>query len=306
MRRLFIQWLVAATTALVPWLAWAGNQETAEQIATSLRSSGQLSDYKIAVKYQDGTVWLQGRVNDQDQLSRALKLVFQDPRVSRVVNNLSIGASGTPATASQSATAAPGKKAEGGFTGTMNKVGSSVAALNPLRGLDDGQNGQSAAGRAQRISAADPAAGRRVAYSNAKGNPQWLPVAAMQPAGPAPVVPAAPIPAAAPEAIPPGAIPVMQGGAPLPMYASNGGGGPAPVRYDQPAMPNYAWPSYAAYPNYAALTYPKQYSPTAWPYIGPFYPYPQVPLGWRKVKLEWDDGWWFLDFSDKPCCAWWR
>ena len=61
--------------------------------------------------------------------------------------------------------------------------------------------------------------------------------------------------------------------------------GAAPARYDQPYMPNYAWPSYAAYPNYAAVTYPKQYSPTAWPYIGPFYPYPQVPLGWRKVTL---------------------
>ena len=39
------------------------------------------------------------------------------------------------------------------------------------------------------------------------------------------------------------------------------------------------------------------YSPTAWPFIGPFYPYPQVPLAWRKVSLEWDDGWWFLDFN---------
>jgi hypothetical protein len=68
---------------------------------------------------------------------------------------------------------------------------------------------------------------------------------------------------------------------------------------DQPHMPNYAWPSYAAYPNSAALTYPQQYSPTAWPFIGPFYPYPQVPLGWRKVALEWDDGWWFLDFYDR-------
>ena len=64
-------------------------------------------------------------------------------------------------------------------------------------------------------------------------------------------------------------------------------------------LPGYAWPGYAASPNYAALTYPKQYSPAAWPYIGPFYPYPQVPLGWRKVQLEWDDGWWFLDFKDR-------
>ena len=72
-------------------------------------------------------------------------------------------------------------------------------------------------------------------------------------------------------------------GPPLPMYApGTAAGGLAPVRYDRPAMPGYAWPSYAAYPNYAAVTYPKQYSPTAWPYIGPFYPYPQVPLGWRR------------------------
>jgi BON domain len=76
-------------------------------------------------------------------------------------------------------------------------------------------------------------------------------------------------------------------------------GYPAPYRYDQPQMPGYAWPSYAAHPNYAGVTYPKQYSPTAWPYIGPFYPYPQVPLGWRKVTLEWDDGWWMLDFKDR-------
>ncbi len=74
------------------------------------------------------------------------------------------------------------------------------------------------------------------------------------------------------------------------------------VSYDSPQMPGYAWPSYAAYPNYAALTYPQQYSPSAWPYIGPFYPYPQVPLGWRKVTLEWDDGWWHLDFKDCKDC----
>lgn len=88
-------------------------------------------------------------------------------------------------------------------------------------------------------------------------------------------------------------------GAPVPAHMPNGGVPMQPFRYDQPSMPGYAWPSYAAYPNYAGLTYPKQYSPTAWPYIGPFYPYPQVPLGWRKVALEWDDGWWHLDFWDK-------
>ncbi len=92
----------------------------------------------------------------------------------------------------------------------------------------------------------------------------------------------------------------MHGGpvqTPYPM-APYAGANAAP-RYEQPYLPNYAWPGYAAYPNYAAVTYPQQYSPSAWPYIGPFYPYPQVPLGWRKVSLEWDDGWWFLDFTDR-------
>jgi BON domain len=80
----------------------------------------------------------------------------------------------------------------------------------------------------------------------------------------------------------------------MPMGAAAPGG-----TYDQAQMPNYSWPSYAAHPNYAAVNYPRQYSPTAWPYIGPFYPYPQVPMGWRKVTLEWDDGWWYLDFNDR-------
>ena len=90
-----------------------------------------------------------------------------------------------------------------------------------------------------------------------------------------------------------------QQGAPIPAYQPTGAGGVQSVGHDHPYMPGYAWPAYASHPNYAALTYPRQYSAAAWPYIGPFYPYPQVPLGWRKVSLEWDDGWWFLDFSSK-------
>lgn len=86
-------------------------------------------------------------------------------------------------------------------------------------------------------------------------------------------------------------------GPPVPMAPYSGvASGPS---YEQPYLPNYAWPGYAAYPNYAAVSYPQQYSPSAFPYIGPFYPYPQVPLGWRKVALEWDDGWWYLDFTDR-------
>jgi hypothetical protein len=124
-----------------------------------------------------------------------------------------------------------------------------------------------------------------VAQTVAPRGSRPLPIAYTQPAPPAPA------PAGAPAPIGPPAPQPATPGAPMPA-------GQAGVQYDHPNLPNYAWPTYAAYPNYAAVTYPKQYSPTAWPYIGPFYPYPQVPLGWRKVVLEWHDGWWNLNFDD--------
>jgi hypothetical protein len=96
-----------------------------------------------------------------------------------------------------------------------------------------------------------------------------------------------------------GGVQQAQYAGPLPAYTPGAGGAVAPVVYDSPNLPGHAWPAYAASPNYAAVTYPKQYSPTAFPFIGPFYPYPQVPLGWRRVALEWDDGWWMLDFHER-------
>jgi hypothetical protein len=83
-------------------------------------------------------------------------------------------------------------------------------------------------------------------------------------------------------------------------------GGPIPegpagmagaTQASQPGLPNYAWPSYAPYPNMSAVGYPTAYPWQAWPNIGPFYPYPEVPLDWRAVTLRWDDGIWWLDFK---------
>ena len=72
---------------------------------------------------------------------------------------------------------------------------------------------------------------------------------------------------------------------------------PGASQAGQPGMPNYAWPSYAPYPNYSAVGYPTVYPWQAWPNIGPFHPYPEVPLDWRAVTLRWDDGLWWLDFK---------
>ena len=92
---------------------------------------------------------------------------------------------------------------------------------------------------------------------------------------------------------------------PAPPAYGHPGSGASHAVYNMPHLPPAAWPSYASYPNYAQVTYPKEYSASAWPYIGPFYPYPQIPLGWRKTQLEWDDGYWSLNFRPRTGRWWW-
>jgi hypothetical protein len=273
MRRFFMLMLVAGATCLAPGLVRAENpnQEAAVRIKDQINKSGQLAKGdKIAVRYLSGTVWLQGHVRDQEHLNRVVQFVFatEGITINQVIRDELVVDTGSP---------------------DLSMTKSIGGAANPLRA-----DGTSPDYQAQPL-AATFAPTRRA-----------MPVAMEQAVPP----PAGPIPS--PPVATPGRLPAAEAtsgvpGAPLPMYApGTAAGGVAPVRYDRACMPGYAWPSYAAYPNYAAVTYPKQYSATAWPYIGPFYPYPQVPLGWRKVSLEWDDGWWWLDFKDKPRCCWWR
>ncbi len=74
----------------------------------------------------------------------------------------------------------------------------------------------------------------------------------------------------------------------------NGGGFAGRVDLNPPVMPPYAWPTYAPYNNYSRVAYPNEYPHAAFPFIGPFYPFPKVPLGYRAIKLEWEDGhWWY-------------
>ena len=84
--------------------------------------------------------------------------------------------------------------------------------------------------------------------------------------------------------------------------------GPGPMAaYDMnpPAMPPYAWPTYAPYNNNSRVAYPNLYPYEAWPFIGPVYPFPKVPLGWRSIKLTWEDGhWWYSRHSNHY--DWWR
>lgn len=264
MRLSLLTLVIALIATVVPSFVLAGNQEVAQEIAGQLKASGQLSDYDIKINYENGTCKLVGRVTTPQQKVVAEAIVRKVGEVQTVQNELTIGpkvaAAKKPAVTPAQYQPMPAQ-AQGPNQAQMAQMQAQQMQMAQMQA----QQMQ----MAQQAQAQIPQMAARNAYPmNAGMNGQQM--QQMQ----------------------------MQGGGPSPAYVPGNAGGIAPVRYDQPHLPNHAWPSYASYPNYAAVTYPRQYSATAWPFIGPFYPYPQVPLGWRKVTLEWDDGWWMLDFKD--------
>jgi hypothetical protein len=106
--------------------------------------------------------------------------------------------------------------------------------------------------------------------------------------------------------------------APMPLAPLGGPPGPGPVvepaplgvpgqfspDMQAPNLPPYAWPTYAPYNNLSRVAYPQAYPYNAFPFIGPYYPFPKVPLGWRKVTLEWEDGYWYLGRNSAPHDYW--
>lgn len=289
-------WLLILGAVALVWPTAAGAEELtseamAQRIASTIRESGQLSNYRVGVKYDDGVAWLLGNVTDQAQAKKAMALASKIEGVDHVVNKLEI----TP-TEVKPATGVKGEDSDSNVLlalesqaepATLESVPAPKALPAATKRMAKPAPRQVAQrGTAQRqmrrstqrrmpVPMARTTQNRGQQVQQASSQRPVRPTNYGAPCGPA------------------GCGPQGAGG-----YVPAGGmGGAQGVSYDSPSMPGYAWPSYASHPNYAAVTYPKQYSPTAWPYIGPFYPYPQVPLGWRKVALEWDDGWWHLDFS---------
>lgn len=288
MRRWFVPVLIVAVLGFIPVAARAAvsNQAAAEKIAAGLAE--KFPGYDISVSFHNGKVRLVGQVASRDMEARTIELVQKIPgvKVTDIENGLRI--------VPQNNTPSPVTSAP--------RPGIPM----PLQGAVARQQG--AQGGVEQVAAhGDPA--RLV--QNAAGYAQMMPpYAAQRNAAPMPQ----PLNAVPQDASQPTQQQMMQmqayhqqmimqqqmmQGQPCPPQAMQQP--PMPGQYNQPNMPSYAWPAYAAYPNYAEVCYPKQYSPKAWPYIGPFYPYPQAPLGWRKVALEWHDGWWWLDFDDGGC-----
>jgi hypothetical protein len=302
MRRYVFSLAILALATVGTTVARGDDQEIAQQIVQQLqqeKQAGQLKGFAIDLQVEEGTVWMSGRVANADQQAKALDVARRIPGVAQVVNDLSI-ATDQAAVAVPSPTQSMLQSVSSKVRNAWNRDddGSQVTPASGEESSDGprpiGSGVSPTAEVGQPVYTTSPAARPMpINRQNRSTHPSMMPAGVPTPvyAGSTNAVPLAYAPAR----------PVNYqtdevSGQPMPMHLPGSGVGMAPARYDHPSMPGYAWPSYAAHPNYAAVTYPKQYSPSAWPYIGPFYPYPQVPLGWRKVQLEWDDGWWFLDF----------
>jgi osmotically-inducible protein OsmY len=314
------------------------NQQIAENIALALKKAA-FHGYEIDIEYRNGLATLRGKVSDPRQKARASQIVSSVPGVRQVENKLAIvtnsqgpirqvtatGADeGGPqqAQAQQQQLSSNQEKAmqvghalqEAGLSGydieimfqsgqcvlqgsvgtpeqrlTAGKIASSVPGVQGVNNQLRFQ-GQAGPGGPQNSPYGPPASPYQMAAYQA-------PPGAQGPSGPAPMGPPG-----MPQG-PGGNIPIPPAGVPMP--ATGPGPQSSGPAYDNPNLPQYGWPSYAQYPNYAAVTYPSQYSASAWPYIGPFYPYPQVPLNWRKVTLEWSDGHWDLNFDSRTDRWWW-
>lgn len=110
--------------------------------------------------------------------------------------------------------------------------------------------------------------------------------------------PVAPLPLA------PQGAPVYAGPGPIVEPAPLGAPGHMSPDMGAPNLPPHAWPTYAPYNNLSRVAYPNSHPYNAFPFIGPYYPFPKVPLGWRKVTLEWEDGYWYLGRNSAPHDYW--
>jgi osmotically-inducible protein OsmY len=305
------------------------NQEMADKIAVSLRNA-RLQGYDIEIEFKDGTATLKGRVTDPKQKDKATQVIQKIPGVERVDNQLVLApkpsatqrmSAGSIQQASHTSAGPQSERVQqinhaqysvttGGHNQVMAQQVADALTAAQLDGFDIEiryEDGAVTLSGTVETNAQRQAAGRvasQVAGVTSVTNllrPTREPLAPQSPHAGMPHA-GMPIHPAAYQA---GGMPPAPG-APLPMAAyGHGGPGAAPAVYNLPSMPDYAWPAYAQYPNSAAVTYPSQYSPSAWPYIGPFYPYPQVPLGWRDATLRWDDGYWSLQFRQRTDKWWW-
>lgn len=311
------------------------NQQVANQVAAALKQA-RLKGFDINIEVKQGVARLTGKISDPQQKALATKVASQVEGVLSVDNQLELVAApqgpaappaGHPGLGGPPVSAPPAGRSnqqvaqqiadalvsaglgqhdievrykDGGcsLSGDLDSPEQAITAYQLAASVPEVRQVLT-----ERLTVGgrpfNPQAARQVAYNQAAMQQHLQQAAAFPQPMPGPTHPQ--LPAANP--------PVQQVGAV--QQSSYPGHGPhfgslnPHEVYNSPYLPEYAWPTHAAYDNYAAVTYPSMYDASAWPYIGPFYPYPQVPLGWRSAQLVWDDGYWNLKFNSRTDKWWW-
>ncbi len=280
MRRIVVLGIAVAVTSLMPVVGVADDQKIADFIKFRLQAEqqqGNLQGFNVDMRVEEGTVWFKGHVSNADQEMTILKTGQAAAHfgVLQVVDDIEI----IPSQARQIAKATPAQN-------FSSPTSSTAAARKQVTQVGYQQGRSSVPAYSASFSSGTPTVVTEPSTSSVFNAPTST------------VIGNTPLPYdSAPVCLGPDCGGYSDVGQPIASGLSGNGG--QALGSESPSLPGYAWPSYAAHPNFGNVSYPQQYSPSAWPYIGPFYPYPQVPLGWRKVTLEWDDGFWMLDFHDK-------
>lgn len=254
------------------------NQKAANEVAGALRSA-KLQGYDIGIEVKEGTAILTGEVTDPAQKDKATQVALRAKGVKNVDNRLIV--SPPKAVAARQV-----EKAQNEIQQTSNdapptnqQMAENIAAALGKAGMsgfdlevrfEDGQAliGGAVANPAQRARITQVVSGLN-GVETVDNKVTVTPQAVRRPAGPPPPyanqAAYGPGPMRAP--IHPAAF--QQEGGPMPGGPMGGGMPMPPIPmgrsnagqvYDSPNLPNYAWPTYAQYPNSAAVTYPKEYS----------------------------------------------
>ena len=90
MRTKYLTAALAVVVSLLGTITYSQQIPMTEKIAAALKQSGQLTDYRVGVKYEDGVVSLAGTVTSAEQLKTAVRLTEQMYGVKQVTHNLKI------------------------------------------------------------------------------------------------------------------------------------------------------------------------------------------------------------------------
>ena len=248
--------LVATATSAVRAQA-PEDTAMAQHVASSIKASGQLSNYRLGVKYQDGVAWLLGSVASQEQQEKAIELARGVEGVEQVICRLEIEGEADKLVSPVAETVADAEP-------SVNLASNAAEAPQPEAAVEPAATpmAKPAAATAPMPRMAQRPMARQVPRPQmprpmSRGDAAAIRTASMQPGMQGRAVPA--------NYCGPGCY--GDGGGYAGGYGDGGGygggmmpqasgyvpgGGGAGMSYDNANMPGYAWPSYAAYPNYAA------------------------------------------------------